>query len=66
VLVKNSAAIMIQDSLATQNLVDELIKLISDADKCNAFGEAAGKLYVKDADMLIANKIIETMDNKND
>ena len=66
VLVKNHAAIMVQDSLATQNLVEELINLISDPEKCNSFGEAAGKLYVKDADMLIANKIIETMSNKND
>jgi UDP-N-acetylglucosamine--N-acetylmuramyl-(pentapeptide) pyrophosphoryl-undecaprenol N-acetylglucosamine transferase len=66
VLVKNHAAIMIQDSFATQNLVEELINLISDPEKCNSFGEAAGKLYVKDADMLIANKIIETMSNKND
>lgn len=66
VLVKNNAAIMIQDSMAAQNLVDELIKLISDSAKCNSFGEAAGKLYRKDADMLIARKIIETISNKND
>ena len=65
VLVNNGAAWMVRDSEVTDQLIDKAIALIGDKEKCKAFGEAAGKLFVSDADMLIANKIIETLDKKN-
>ena len=65
ILVSNGAAILVTDKNAETDLVDEVIKLISDKEKCNDFGEAAGKLFVHDADMLIAKKIIETIEHKN-
>ena len=65
VLVNNGAALMVKDSDADVQLVDQVMALIKDTEKCKAFGAAAGELYVPDADMLIANKIIETLEKKN-
>jgi UDP-N-acetylglucosamine--N-acetylmuramyl-(pentapeptide) pyrophosphoryl-undecaprenol N-acetylglucosamine transferase len=65
ILVNNGAALMVSDANADTQLSDEIIKLIGDSNKLNAFGEAAGKLFVPDADMLIAKKIIETIEHKN-
>ena len=65
ILVRNGAAALVSDANAGADLVDEVIKLIADKEKCHAYGEAAGKLFVPDADMLIAKKIIETIEHKN-
>ena len=64
VLVSNGAALMVKDTDANNQLVEQVISLIKDVEKCKAFGEAAGKLFVPDADVLIANKIIETLEKK--
>jgi UDP-N-acetylglucosamine--N-acetylmuramyl-(pentapeptide) pyrophosphoryl-undecaprenol N-acetylglucosamine transferase len=65
VLVNNDAALMVSDANADTELIEIIIKLMSDTNKLQAFGEAAGKLFVPDADMLIAKKIIETIEHKN-
>ncbi len=65
-LVKSHAALMIADRDVEEKLVDAVIQLIQDKDKCEVFSEAAGSMFIKDADMLIANKIIEKLELRND
>ena len=64
VLVNNAAAILVSDAKASDLLIDSIIELMADTEKCLSFGKAAGSLYIKDADMLIANRIIETLEKK--
>lgn len=61
VLVNGGAALMVRDADAAAQLVDAVLGLVQDREKCAAFGAAASGLFVKDADVLIANTIIETL-----
>ena len=65
-LVNNHAAIMISDNDVSEKLVDTVIRLVHDKSKCEMFSSAAGSLFIQDADMLIANKIIENIEIRND
>jgi UDP-N-acetylglucosamine--N-acetylmuramyl-(pentapeptide) pyrophosphoryl-undecaprenol N-acetylglucosamine transferase len=64
VLVNSGAAIMVADKEANEKLVDEIILMAGDMEKRNAFGKAAHQLYVQDADKVIAQKIIDTLEKK--
>lgn len=64
-LVKGGAALLVSDEEAETKLVSTVIDLVADKEKCAAFSRAASQLYVKDADMVIAGQIIETMEKRN-
>ena len=65
ILVKNGAALMVADEKAEQVLVDTLLGLVADKEKCDFFGNAATTLYVKNADMIIAEHIIQIVEKRN-
>jgi UDP-N-acetylglucosamine--N-acetylmuramyl-(pentapeptide) pyrophosphoryl-undecaprenol N-acetylglucosamine transferase len=65
ILVNNGAALMVADQTAGQELVDALLDLVADKEKCERFGNAASTLYVKNADMVIAGHIIEIVEKRN-
>jgi UDP-N-acetylglucosamine--N-acetylmuramyl-(pentapeptide) pyrophosphoryl-undecaprenol N-acetylglucosamine transferase len=56
-LVKESAAILIKDSEAKENLVNESLKLIFDLQRCKALSENIGKLAKPNATEDIVNEI---------
>ena len=62
----HEASIAIQDADAGKCLVDEIIRLAKNEDKLRQFGLAAKALYRKDADMKIANMILEKIKSNND
>lgn len=64
VLVNNGAAVMVADTNAEMELVDRILELIIDKERCAAFSLAARKLSVADADVEIANLIIKTVEKK--
>jgi UDP-N-acetylglucosamine--N-acetylmuramyl-(pentapeptide) pyrophosphoryl-undecaprenol N-acetylglucosamine transferase len=64
VLVKNGASMMVADADAENELVDRILELVIDKEKCKVFSAAAKKLSVIDADNQIANLIIKTMEKK--
>jgi hypothetical protein len=39
--------------------------LVADKEKCTGFGNAASSLYVKNADMVIAEHIIQILNKRN-
>jgi UDP-N-acetylglucosamine--N-acetylmuramyl-(pentapeptide) pyrophosphoryl-undecaprenol N-acetylglucosamine transferase len=65
ILVNNGAALMVPDHTADQDLVDTLLDLVADKEKCERFGNAASTLYVKNADMIIAEHIIQIVEKRN-
>ena len=56
---------MVPDHTADQDLVDALLELVADKEKCERFGNAASTLYVKNADMIIAEHIIQILEKRN-
>lgn len=62
VLVNGGAALMVKDKEAAAQLVNVVLELVKDMEKCSAFGAAASGLFLKDADMVIAKKIMETLE----
>lgn len=64
ILANNGAALMVPDETADQNLVDALLGLVADKEKCERFGTAASKLYVENADMVIAEHIIQILEKE--
>ncbi len=64
-LVTNGAALMVSDKEAELKLVDTVITLINDHEKCDSFSKAAAKLGKHDADHFIAELIIKKMEEKN-
>ncbi len=65
ILVNNGAALMVSDHSAYQDLVETLLDLVADKEKCTGFGHAASSLYVKNADMVIAEHIIQILNKRN-
>jgi len=65
ILVNNGAALMVSDHAADQDLVETLLDLVADKEKCTGFGNAASSLYVKNADMVIAEHIIQILNKRN-
>ncbi|MFN6374291.1 MAG: undecaprenyldiphospho-muramoylpentapeptide beta-N-acetylglucosaminyltransferase [Chitinophagia bacterium] len=64
VLVKNGAALMVRDANAGKELVDRMLELVIDSDKCESFSAAARQLSMKDADDEIASLMIKTLEKK--
>jgi UDP-N-acetylglucosamine--N-acetylmuramyl-(pentapeptide) pyrophosphoryl-undecaprenol N-acetylglucosamine transferase len=64
VLVNNGAAIMVRDGDAEKELVDRMLELVIDKEKCESFSAAALKLSVKNADADIASLMIKTLEKK--
>jgi UDP-N-acetylglucosamine--N-acetylmuramyl-(pentapeptide) pyrophosphoryl-undecaprenol N-acetylglucosamine transferase len=64
-LVKEGAALMVADKDAENKLVDTVIELIGNEEKCKSFAVESAKLGVKNADQSIAELMIKTMDEIN-
>lgn len=64
-LVNNGAALMVTDAVAAQELVQTVLGLVADKEKCAGFAAAASQLYVKDADVIIAEQIITILEKRN-
>ena len=64
-LVKQGAALMVSDKEAESKLVDTVMDLIQDVATCKSFSEAALKMGVKNADHVIAELMIKTMNEIN-
>jgi len=64
ILVKNGAAIMVKDSNAENELVDSMLELVIDKEKCDAFGGAAQQMATLHADDEIAKLMINTMEKR--
>lgn len=64
-LVKKGAALMVSDKDAEVDLIDKVIELIKDQERCKAYGEAAKLVGRKHADQYIAELIINKMKEKN-
>lgn len=58
-LVEKGAAVMVTDLSARIHLVDELINLIGDDAKASELGENIKKLALADADMVIAQEVLD-------
>lgn len=58
-LVKNEAAILINDRSAEDTLVPEALRLLQDTTRCKALGENIGKMALKDADIMIAEEVLK-------
>lgn len=65
-MVNHGASIAIKDDTASNNLVDEILALSTDEERLEQFGLAAKRLYLKDADVNIANLIIGSINKKHD
>jgi UDP-N-acetylglucosamine--N-acetylmuramyl-(pentapeptide) pyrophosphoryl-undecaprenol N-acetylglucosamine transferase len=65
-MVESGASLLIKDGDAKAYLVDEVIKLAGDEAKCKSFGAAAKMNFFKDADLTIANMIIDQIKSKHD
>lgn len=64
-LVNSGAALMVADATVEQDLVHTLLELVADKEKCERFGKASKTLYVKDADKVIAEQIIQIVEKRN-
>lgn len=58
-LVDQNAAVMIPDALAEKQLVDTALALLNDTDRLAELANNMAATGIKDADMVIANKIFE-------
>lgn len=65
-MVSHVASIAIKDDNAQISLIDEIVGLANDEEKLKQFGLAAKSLYLKDADLNIANLIIGSIKKKHD
>ena len=64
-LVKQGAALMVSDKEAELRLVDTLLALVNDKEKCASFSKAAFQLGKKNADRFIAELIIKKIEERN-
>lgn len=60
-LVEKNAAILVADKDAGKDLVHEIIQLVADKPKQELLKENIGKLAITDADQVIANEILKTL-----
>ncbi|MBB2144133.1 undecaprenyldiphospho-muramoylpentapeptide beta-N-acetylglucosaminyltransferase [Pedobacter sp. LMG 31464] len=58
-LVKNDAAILINDRSAEDTLVAEALKLLENTTRCKSLSENIGKMALKDADIIIAEEVLK-------
>ena len=64
-LVEQGAACMVSDKDAETTLVDTVMQLVSDKQKCLAFGAAASRMGKRNADQHIAELILKTVEELN-
>ncbi len=64
-LVEQGAACMVSDKDAETTLVDTVMQLVSDKQKCLAFGDAASRMGKRNADQHIAELILKTVEELN-
>jgi UDP-N-acetylglucosamine--N-acetylmuramyl-(pentapeptide) pyrophosphoryl-undecaprenol N-acetylglucosamine transferase len=64
-LVEQGAACMVSDKDAETTLVDTVMQLVSDKQKCLAFGAAASSMGKRNADQHIAELILKTVEEAN-
>ena len=62
-LVKNDAAILINDRSAEDTLVAEALKLLQNADRCEALSKNIGKMAYQDSDIVIAKEVLKLINN---
>ena len=60
-LVNNGAAVIIKDENASNELISMIQAMLKDKAKLHDIGKAASALFVKDADQLIANEILNVL-----
>lgn len=58
-LVKNDAAIMVNDRSAEDTLVAEALKLLKDGARCETLSENIGKMALPEADTIIAEEVLK-------
>ena len=58
-LVKNDAAILINDRSAEDTLIVEALKLLQNTERCKILSENIGKMGYQNADMVIANEVLK-------
>lgn len=58
-LVKNDAAMLINDRSAEDTLVAEALKLLQNTDRCKLLSENIGKMAYEDADVVIAKEVLK-------
>ncbi len=58
-LVKNDAAILINDRSAEDTLVAEALKLLQNTERCKILSNNIGKMGHQDADIIIANEVLK-------
>lgn len=63
VLVDRGAAILVRDDEADNLLVQTILDLVANEESCKQFALAAGSLSTEQADRIIAEKIINTLEN---
>ncbi|SFG92603.1 undecaprenyldiphospho-muramoylpentapeptide beta-N-acetylglucosaminyltransferase [Pedobacter insulae] len=62
-LVKNDAAVLINDRIAEDTLVLEALKLLKETARCKTLSENIGKMALKDADIMIAEEVLKLVKN---
>jgi UDP-N-acetylglucosamine--N-acetylmuramyl-(pentapeptide) pyrophosphoryl-undecaprenol N-acetylglucosamine transferase len=58
-LVKNGAAILINDRSAEDTLVKEALALLNNKDQCEKLSENIGEMALPAADEIIANEVLK-------
>ncbi len=58
-LVKNDAAILVNDRSAEDTLVAEALKLLTDKERCKKLSENIGQMALADADVVIAKEVLK-------
>ncbi|TKC08211.1 undecaprenyldiphospho-muramoylpentapeptide beta-N-acetylglucosaminyltransferase [Pedobacter polaris] len=58
-LVKNDAAVLVNDRSAEDTLVTEALKLLSNKERCEILSENIGKMAYEDADVVIAKEVLK-------
>lgn len=62
-LVKNNAAILINDRSAEDTLVKEVLDLLNDEERCELLAENIGKMALSESDELIADEVFKLVIN---
>ncbi len=58
-LVKNDAAVMVNDHTAEDGLVKEALQLLANKERCEKLGENIRKMALQDADIIIAEEVLK-------
>ena len=64
-LVKNDAAILINDRSAEDTLVAEALQLLNNTERCETLSENIGKMAYQDADVVIAEEVLKLVKDES-